>query len=381
MAKRRYPNPFGGKPGRIELTRHFLLAPAVLMKVNGLAMSAVWRQLKADSIRKALDYHRDRGQKAPKRLVDRFIQLLPYEEVREEFQYAVDLAEHGDDSEVLRLNAQGEWGSFLRGTWFGKSVEEYPYRSRYLLALEDALAEPSDLIEQGELAAAARAMTRNELTRPLLSPEMAFALAAATSKSRFGLVQLAVTLESALSLLAAWSVDTTSDAHAKDLRDITPLFADEAGTPGQQFYSILIRTLNCSSMGELLDRLSFEGDAFDVRTLQRWSAGETLPESDAVCRITSALCPEEADWFANMHWAMRYLTLLGHVSETVLIAVEKYRFQPGADGVLAPWPTFPFGHGSFPAWCRSRYRFWYEYHQHRLAVESLKDSTASSTGS
>lgn len=351
------------------------------MKLNGFSMSAVWQQLKADSIIKTLAYHWDRGQKVPKRLVDRFIQLLPYEEVREEFQYAVDLAEHGDDSEVQRLNAQGEWGSFLRGTWFGKSVEEYPYPSRYLLALEDALAEPSGLIQQGEFAAAARAMTRNELTRPLLSPEMAFALAAVTSKSRFEFVQWAVTLESALSLLAAWSADTTSDAHARDLRDITPLFADEAGTPGQQFYSILIRTLHCSSMGELLDRLSFEGDTFDVRTLQRWSAGRTLPESEAVCDIALALCPEKAEWLANLHWAMRYLTLLGHVSETVLIAVEKYRFQPGADGVLAPWPTFPFGHGSFPAWCGSRYRFWYEYHQHRLAVESLKDSPASSTGS
>ena len=55
------------------------------MKLKGLAMSAVWRQLKADSIIKSLACHRDRHQKAPQRLVDGFIQRLPCAEVREGF--------------------------------------------------------------------------------------------------------------------------------------------------------------------------------------------------------------------------------------------------------------------------------------------------------
>ncbi|NMF96178.1 hypothetical protein GPA27_02050 [Aromatoleum toluolicum] len=340
-------------------------------------MSSVWKELGAESIIKSFEYHRRRRQSPPKRLCNELLAvMLPYVGMSEVFQRALDAAEFGDETELNRLAARGTWASFLDGYCMGKPIEEYSYANRYILAIEAALMEPVRWIERGDFAEAARTLVRADLTRPLISAEMSFALAAVTSKQRFGCVQWAITLETALSHLAAWSASSDGDVIHESVRDITPFLEDEAGrprAPGPQFYRLLIRATKKRSMGALVKYLSeCEGlrVGIDVQTLKRWSTGKTLPDQGLVKLIVKKCCPEQEERILNMHWVMRYLTLLAHVSETLLVGITTHSSVPGAQEVFAPWPVFPFGCDGFLAWCQMRYPFWYQYHQGRVAAEA-----------
>lgn len=374
--RRLYPNPFSGRPAPIELTSCFLLSPTVFLKLLGVSMSAIWKELGKESVIKSIEYHRRRGQPPPTRLCNELLAVIPADTgLREELARTLDAIERGDETELGRPTVIAAWADFLAGYYKGRPVQEYSYANRYLLALEAAFVEPGRLIQRGEFAQAARALVREELTRPLLSPEMSFALAVVTSKNRFKLVQWAITLEASLSHLAAWSASLDADGAAEPVGDITPLFAEVSNlrsAPGPQFFRFLMHTAKQESMMELVRYLSSDRKPsridINVETLKRWSAGKTLPEQGLVKLIARKCCPGQEERLLNMHWAARYLTLLGHVSETLLTGMERHRDVSGASELFAPWPTFPYGYESFESWCQNRFPFWFRYHEGRLAA-------------
>jgi hypothetical protein len=94
--------------------------------------------------------------------------------------------------------------------------------------------------------------------------------------------------------------------------------------------------------------------------------GKTVPEQDLIRIIADKVRPDRAEQVLDVYRAMRYLTLLGHVSETYLREMAKVRNLPGAKEAFAPWPDFPFGAKTFTAWYGSRYPFWFDHHRYQL---------------
>ena len=346
------------------------------MKLLGVSRSTVWRELGKESFVKSLEYHRRRGQPLPHKLCSEFLEVMPKGVgIREAFQRALDAAHSGDETALNLLVARGAWATFLDGFHKGAPVEGYSYANRYILALEAALVEPVRLIREGDFLGATRAMESDELTAPLLSAEMSHALAAVTTEQRLGPVQWAITLETALSHMAAWSASiegTPGDALAGDISALVDVTAGSRAAPGAQFYRVLMQATQQRSMMGLVNRLSDARGSpsvpLAVETLKRWSAGMTLPEEELIQRIVKKCCPDQEGRILNLHWATRYLTLLGFVTENLLARMARQIDAPGATVLFAPWPTFPFGCDSFQSWCRQRYPFWYRYHQGRLAV-------------
>lgn len=339
-------------------------------------MSAVWRELGKESLVKSMEYHRRRGQPPPDKLCDALLDVLPTGSgIHEAFQSALNDARGGEEKALSLLVARGEWAAFLYGFYKGAPIAEYSYASRYVMALEASLVEPVRLIREQDFLGATRAMKSDELTAPLLSPEMSFALAAVTSKQRFVPVQWAITLETALSHLAASSVSIEERRGDTAGGDIYALFdgpGGRRGTPGSQFYRILMRATQQRSMMRLVNHLSDSRGSpsvpLAVETLKRWSAGKTLPEDGLIERIAKKCCPDQEERLLWLLWAARYLTLLGFVTEEILAPMAPHFDEPWAAELFAPWPTFPFGCDSFQSWCQQRYPFWYRYHQGRLAA-------------
>lgn len=376
MTRRLFPNPFSGRPKPVALVSHFLLSPEVFLKLLGTPMSTTWRELGKESLIKSMEYHRRRGQPLPDRLCTELLAAIPAASgMREPFQRAFDDARGGDERAMNALLARGEWATFLDGYHTGATIHTYSYANRYVVALEAALAEPVRLIREGDFRQATRVLEGAELTAPLLCPDMASALAAVTSDSHLVPVQWAVTLETALSQLAAFNAGLKGRVGDESVGDISPLFegpAGRRGTPGPQFCRFLMRATNQKSMMALSNRLSDQREPrrvdVSVETLKRWSAGKTLPESGLIKLIVKKCCPEHEERILILHWATRYLTLLGFVTERLLASMARSIHVPGAAERFAPWPTFPFGCDRFQSWCQQRYPFWNRYHQRRLAV-------------
>lgn len=340
-------------------------------------MSAVWRELGKESLAKSFEYHRRRGQQPPDKLCDALLEVLPAGlGIREAFQSALDAARGGDETALNLLVARGEWATFVDGFYKRAPIEEYSYANRYVVALEGALVEPVRLIRQQDFLGATRAMKSDELTAPLLSPEMCHALAAVTSQQRLGPVQWAITLETALSHLAAWSVsieESRGDTAGGEVAALINGLGGCRGTPGAKFYRILRQATQQQSMMGLVNRLSdARGSSpsvqLAVETLKRWSAGRTLPEDGLIQRIAKKCCPDQEERLLRLLWVARYLTLLGFVTENLLARMAPYVDAPRAAELYAPWPTFPYGQRSFQSWCQQRYPIWYRYHQGRLAA-------------
>ena len=376
MTRRLFPNPFSGRRAPIALTSYFLLSPEVFLKLLGAPMSAIWRELGKDSLAKSMEYHRRRGQPPSHRLCNELLAVIPAGfGMREAFQCALDAARNGDESALNLLVARGMWATFLDGHHKGAPIDEYSYANRYVLGLEAALVEPVRLIREGEFPLVTRALEGAELTEPLLSPDMSSALEAVTSEQQLGPVQWAITLETALSHLAAWNASLEGKRGDFPVGDITPLFegpAGHRGAPGPKFYRLLMDATKQDSMMALVNRLSDERGPhrvdLNVETLKRWSSGETLPEQGLIKLIVKKCCPDQEERILNLLWATRYLTLLGFVTENLLARMARRIDALGPTELFAPWPTFPFGCDSFQSWCQKRYPFWYRYHQGLLAA-------------
>lgn len=377
MTRRLFPNPFSGRQAPITLTSYFLLSPDVHLKLSGVPMSAAWRELGKESLVKSFEYHRRRGQPPPDKLCDALLEVLPAGSgIREAFQSALEAARGGDEAALSLLVARGKWATFIDGFYKEAPIQAYSYANRYVVALEAALVEPVRLIREQDFLGATRAMKSDELTAPLLSPEMSYALAAVTSQQRLGPVQWAITLETALSHLAAWSVsieESRGDTTGGEISALLDGPAGRTGAPGPQFYRVLMRATQQGSMMGLVNRLSdARGSSpsvqLAVETLKRWSAGRTLPEDGLIQRIAKKCCPDQEERLLRLLWVARYLTLLGFVTENLLARMVPHVDAPGAAEVFAPWPTFPYGQSNFQSWCQQRYPFWYRYHQGRLAA-------------
>lgn len=376
MTRRLFPNPFSGRRAPIVLSSYFLLSPDVHLKLSGVPMSAAWRELGKESLVKSFEYHRRRGQPPPDKLCDALLEVLPAGSgIREAFQSALEAARGGGEAALSLLVARGKWATFMAGFYKEAPIEEYSYANRYLVALEAALVEPVRLIREQDFLGVTRAMKGDELTAPLLSPEMSHALAAVTSQQRLGPVQWAITLETALSHLAAWSVSIEESRGDRAGGEVAALINGPGGcrgTPGAKFYRILKHATQQKSMMGLVNRLSDTRDSpsvpLAVETLKRWSAGMTLPEEELIQRIAKKCCPDQEEYLLRLLWVARYLTLLGFVTENLLTGIAKHVDAPGAAELFAPWPALPYGQSSFQSWCQQRYPFWYRYHQGRLAA-------------
>lgn len=381
MAEKRgvFLNPFGGRPAPIQLTRQFMLSPAVFMKLMGVPFNKALKELGVESTVKSIKYHQKRGQDVPARLVNEMLQLLPDGEVRKDFQQASDAFSRGELGPEDVLGPHGEWECFLQGVWLRKTDEERSYSSHYLVTLSEALWNPEKLIQSGEFAAAARDLYRNKVTAELASPEMYFSLAAVTSRRRLVWVQWAITLETTMSLLAAWCAGMQMKSSDEITHDLTSLIADEDGRRvgfGRSFFRFLMHVTKQKSMGSLSDHLSQVGDSIDIQTLKRWSAGQTLPDETQVRVIIQRCCPDDEERIMSMHWAMRCLSLLGYISESFVSNAVLHAKTPGAQEQCAPWPYFPFGYESFHDWAAGRLPFWCQYHLDKLAAAKINPAAS-----
>lgn len=364
-------NPLAGYQGPVQLTRVFLLTPNVMLRLSGHSMSAAWKQLGAESTIKALEYHRDRGTEPPRRLVNELIGFMRYADAKEAFREALDAAGRGEKPASDSFAEAGQWEDFLRGLWWGTPEREIPYATQYLLSLSRALRKPEGYFAAERFSDVARCLNGNELTRDLASPEVLFALAAASSRAQVACAQWAVTLEAAMSQLAAWCAGLDADEGLRMEEDIAYLLAGDEQKPGtlvRQFHRWLMRESGQKSMGGVVEALSQRGVDIHLQTLKRWSIGKTLPDSTRVKLIVTHLCPDEEARAMNLLWALRYLSLLGYVTEKVMVAIAPHLSTPGALESYAPWPTYPWGYESFHGWAIARLRFWRRYHATRRAA-------------
>lgn len=370
-SRRIHLNPLGGFQGPVQLTRAFLLAPSVLLRLSGHSVTAAWREIGAESTFKTLEYHRTRGGEPPQRLVNELIGLLRYPDAQEMFRRAFDAEARGDSPGWESLGEEGLWEDFLRGLWWGTPEDQRPYATTYLLSLSEALREPERHLEEEKFSEVARCLYRNKLTRDLASPEVLFALAAAPSRAQAACAQWAVALEAAMSQLAAWCAGLDADEGLRMEEDIAYLLAGDERKPGtlvRQFHRWLMREAGQKSMGGVVEALSQCGVEIHLQTLKRWSIGKTLPDSTMVKLIVSRLCPDEEAHAMILLWALRYLSLLGYVTEKVIVAIAPHLSSPIARERYAPWPTYPWGYESFHGWAIARMRFWCRYHAARYAA-------------
>lgn len=364
-------NPLGGFQGPVQLTRFFLLTPGVMLRLSGHSMSAAWRELNAESTFKTLEYHRVRGNEPPRRVLNELIGLLRFPDAQQVFHDAFDAAARGEEPGWESLGEEGLWEDFLRGLWWGTPEEEIPYATQYLLSLSRALREPERHFRAEKFSDVARCLNGTELTRDLASPEILFAIAAASSRAQVVYAQWAVAMEAAISQLAAWCSGLEADECVRMKGGIAYLLAGDERKPGclvRQFHRWLMRESGQKSMGGMVEALSYGCVPVHLQTLKRWSSGKTLPDSTNVRNIARRLFPHGEVRAMNLLWVLRYLSLLGFVTERLVSAIAPHLSASGARERYAPWPLFPWGYEDFHRWATARMSFWYRYHADRLAA-------------
>lgn len=375
--RRRYPNPFGGRPTPFKLTSYFLLSPSLLMALVGESESGALQRAGQTSLFKSLAYHRKRGQVPPLKLRERLLATLPsVGNIRDRFEQAMVVAVDENEPELALSQCPTDWECFLAGFYQGADPGAYSYASRYMLELEEAIAAPKRLIDGGDFSGASDALATHPLTAQMISPEGHVALANVTSRKHLVFVQWSITLEFALSHFAAGFAAASVRSGAED-SDIAPLFIEVSGPPrtsGQMFMKFLMASSNQKSMMLLVKKLARGTDKhkahISLETLKRWSNGKTLPDAAYVSVIAQFCCPKKEPQLLTMLGAARYLTFLGFVSESLLLEISKLPKNSESEGLFRPWPELPFGMGSFEEWCRERYVFWYAYHRDRLSANA-----------
>lgn len=370
MTTRRYPNPFSGRPKPVELTSHFLLSPMVFLKLVGLPPRVIWQELGVESGMKSIEYHLKRGQEPPERLAEKVLSAFP------EFVQAELSKLKAKDNKVQNEGAAGSdetwrpWATYLRGRFKDVPASQYPYASQYLLALERALVRPGCLLREQQYEAAASAMLASDVLREVLSPEMTEALRVVKSKKHLAFVQAAIAIEVALSHVGAWAASLAAEGRPALQNDVLSLVAGspaEETTPLQVFFGLLLRDAGGRSQVDFANFLMEQEVPVDLRTLQRWRAGKTMPEETHIRLIARVLRPSCPDHVLDLYFVVRYLTLLGYASEVLLNQLLPHMETPGAASVFAPWPAFPFNCESFTDWLSKRYPVWFDYHNNQIA--------------
>lgn len=370
MTTRCYPNPFSGRPKPVELSSCFLLSPMAFLKLAGLPPRVVWQEMGGESVMKSFEYHLKRGQEPSERLAERVLSVLPepvQTELRRLNAQREKLQEHEatEADELLR-----PWATFLRGHFKDVPTSEYPYASQYLLALERALVRPVGLLRKQQYEAAANVMSASDVLREILSPEMTEALRAVTSSKRFVFVHTAIAIEVALSHFGAWGASLGSEGRPALQNDVLSLVAGnpaEETTPLQAFFGLLLRDAGVSSQVDFANYLMEQKVPVDLRTLQRWSSGKTMPVETHIRLIARVLRPSCPEHVLDLYFVVRYLTLLGYASEVLRNQLLPHMKTPGAASVFAPWHPFPFKCESFTDWLRLRYPVWFDYHSNLIA--------------
>lgn len=341
----------------------------VFLKLVGLPPRVIWQELGVESGMKSIEYHLKRGQEPPERLAEKVLSAFP-ESVQAELSKLkakdkkVQKEGVAESDEIWR-----PWATFLRGRFKGVPASQYPYASQYLLALERALVRPGCLLREQQYEAAASAMLASDVLREVLSPEMVEALRAVKSKKYLAFVQAAIAIEVALSHVGAWasSLAVEGPAIQNDVLSLVAGNSAEEATPLQAFFGLLLRDAGVSSQVDFANFLMEQKVPVDLRTLQRWRAGKTMPEETHIRLIARVLRPSCPDHVLDLYFVVRYLTLLGHVSEMLVNQMLPHMDMPGAASVFAPWPAFPFKCVSFTDWLRQRYPEWFDYHSNQIA--------------
>ncbi|WP_323002878.1 hypothetical protein [Denitromonas sp.] len=347
-----------------------MLSPMVFLKLFGVSQRVIWRELGLESTIKSIEYHQKRGQEPPEKLAEQFISALPVS-----FQAALRTSRvQGKELQENGAVEPGElwqpWATFFLGRFPDIPPSEYPYASQYLLALERALVRPSMLLQQERYVEAVSAMSCSPVLRDFMSPEVTAAMRAVTSPKRLVFVQWAIHIEVALSYIAAWGAFLPEKGRSELQHDLQLLVAGKSAedcTPLQVFFGLLLRDASVASQAEFVDLLNQHGVQVELRTLQRWSAGKTVPEEAYVRLIAKMLRPDNTDHILDLYDVARHLTFLGYVTETLLRRIQPHLETPGAASVFAPWPTFPFKCVSFTDWLKRRYPVWFDYHRNLIA--------------
>ena len=265
----------------------------------------------------------------------------------------------------------------------GQGASEYPYPCQYVLSLEAALLEPSYLIQSGDYESAARVMSVSALLRSALSPEALDALKLVRSQKHFIFVQWHIALEMALSILASSIAYSLPGRSSKFNADVSRILTHDGTvperTPLQAFCDVLMRDAGCASQVAFVNHLMEEGVSVELRTLQRWCAGETSPDETLVRLIAPVVRKQAPLEILDLYDVARFIGLLGHTSELLLEQLLPHMDEPGAEEAFAPWPEFPFNCKSFADWLSRRYPVWLKYHCDLIAsganLEDFADRT------
>ncbi|TVT50507.1 MAG: hypothetical protein FHP94_03215 [Denitromonas halophila] len=338
-------------------------------KLKGISSMAVWEELGLESTMKSVEYHRKLGQNPPASLEDRVISSAPESvravlvELRERL-VELDSGHVSYQRELKKLNRP--WATSFAIRFAGKQPSDYPYPCQYLHALETALVEPYCRIQSGEYESAAHAIASSELLRTVVSSAALDALKHVRSQEHFIFVQWSIALEIALSLLAASIVSSLSERSSKFQTDLTYILAHEGElperTPLQAFCDVLMRDACCASQVAFVNHLMGKGVSVELRTLQRWCAGDTSPDETLVRLIAPVVRQSAPHEILDLYDVARYVGLLGHTSGLLLEQLLPVMDEPGATEAVAPWPEFPFNCASFGDWLHLRYPVWLAYH-------------------
>jgi hypothetical protein len=247
------------------------------------------------------------------------------------------------------------------------------------IGIERASATPNALIRGGRCAEATAVLANDLVLGVFLWPSALDILKRCADPHLLLPWRASVAMEVRLSMLAAMDAELrTSFAHPSCPRGllsvVLPIPEDSRSTPSRRLFQWLMGEIKAKAIPQLRGKLARKGVTVDLVTLKGWSCGSHQPDQVWAHMVANALpTKEKKEVFLGLYSGCRQLHLLGYIAQIFCEEARRHAGQTTAAAIV-PWPEFPFGYGSFEAWCAGRYPAWLDFHRRRLAQRAPREA-------
>lgn len=339
-----------------------MFEPGTLMKLSGMPMHRIFSEMLGESFAKCFARAAQYGRFSQK-LIQRLLVFLQRAVAESGFMRDLVNAIQNPEKASEEMRSLGSWECLFRGYLASTESHQLQPNHAFRIEIEQASFEPIRLLRENKITESLDYLLANPLMRQFFWPEAIQCYAALKTNKELPPLQLSISLEVELSILASLDVHYAPEG----ISWFSELLPSESRNPTAQLFRWLTNSVEAESIGGLLDESPLNEltnmGRLDAGTVKQWSCGDHHPQQQTINEMAVILFPEQNGLpLCVRDWAVRNLNLWGYLVQTVRERVESAASAQQKKSVQ-PWPNLPFGYASFEEWCQARYPVWLEFHR------------------
>jgi hypothetical protein len=361
----KFPNPFTGKPSKLELSGLFLFSPMIYFEIEGESISKIFKDLGKEPLLKKIESAKK--EKLSKKRIDSIINEIQNDDniapnVKGIFSELVMIGIKEDEAGGLVPESIGNYAAIVKvinGSSAPQNISQ-----RFLLEVEEKSKTAFLLASKKDLSAAGKAILEEEFFTPFLWNGMRNALNNVTSPELFLLLQISIAVEIFLATMIIRECDYENkigQLDTKSFLDIWPIQNQKTKNPFGRLFDWTKQEAKVNSIPKFLAHPNLVEVDMDQLRLKRWSNGSHQPQREWLWEISKHLWGDSyyAPFVVRLGMA-QYANFLGHFMQTIISKIPA-DLPEELKQALYPWPNFPHDHSDFSSWGRSRYQFWRDF--------------------